>query len=295
MSETVLKIDLPGWVDRAKANNKAYSQRQATEIILYAIATDPYLKDWLYLKGGVLMGLVYDSPRQTDDIDFSSATAINPDNDTANTFKSLMNPALQNAAMKLRYPDIVMRVQTMKGKPPAIYPNAKYPSLEIKIAYARRHSLQEDRLRKGRASSTIELSISFKEEVDKTQVLEIADGASLLAYSLIDLIAEKYRALLQQPKRNRYRRQDVYDLDILIRTLGLDDETKTMILAGLVKKCKSRNVPLNPNSIGLAEIKKRARSEWNSMELEIGELPDFDSCFERVSTFYHQLPWPEAS
>ncbi len=295
MSESVLKIDLLGWVDHAKANSKAHSHRQAVEIILYAIATEPYLKDWLYLKGGTLMGLAYNSPRQTDDIDFSSASAIRADNDTADTFKSLMNPSLQEAAMKLHYPDIVMRVQTTKGRPPKKYPNCRFPSLEIKIAYAQRHSPQEDRLREGRASDTIELSISFNEEIDETQVLQIANGASLRAYSFIDLAAEKYRALLQQPKRNRYRRQDVYDLDILVRTPELGDDTKSMILVALVKKCKSRDISANPRSIDSPQIKRRAGFDWSTMELELEKLPEFDVCFDRVAAFYRQLPWAELS
>ena len=45
----------------------------------------------------------------------------------------------------------------------------------------------------------------------------------LLSYGLIEIAAEKYRALLQQKIRNRNQRQDVYDLEILMRE-GLKDE-----------------------------------------------------------------------
>jgi hypothetical protein len=36
---------------------------------------------------------------------------------------------------------------------------------------------------------------------------------------------------------------------------------------------------------------QRAKEEWHTLEVEIGEIPDFDECFERVNTFYVSLPW----
>ena len=295
MSDTVLKINIPKWVDRAKADDVTYLQRQATEIILHAITMVSFLKDSLYLKGGVLMGIVYDSPRQTSDIDFSFETTFSPDETTADSIKKLIDPALQHAAAKLGYADIVIRFQSVKGKPHKVYPKACFPSLTIKIGYAKRHSAQEKKLCEGKASNTIELDISFKEEIGEPQVLEVAAGQSLLAYSLIDLIAEKYRAILQQTIRNRARRQDVYDLDILIKISEFASDAKTMILETFIKKCKSRGFCPASNSIDDPEIKKRSRSEWNTLKQELEEVPDFDSCFERVATFYRQLPWPEVS
>ena len=98
--------------------------------------------------------------------------------------------------------------------------------------------------------------------------------------------------MLQQGIRNRYRRQDVYDLDILIRNPDLNDEAKAMILTTFIEKCELRNIKPTQDSIDVPEIKKRSGSEWSTLELEIGQVPDFDACFERIATFYQQLPWP---
>ncbi|MEJ2622018.1 MAG: nucleotidyl transferase AbiEii/AbiGii toxin family protein, partial [Candidatus Thiodiazotropha sp.] len=38
----------------------------------------------------------------------------------------------------------------------------------------------------------------------------------MTAYSLTDLIAEKLRSVLQQIKRERQRRQDIFDLFLLL-------------------------------------------------------------------------------
>ena len=293
MSEPVIKINILEWVEVAQANETTYRQRQVTEIILNAIAITPALNKILCLKGGVLMGLVYGSPRQTGDIDFSLVTNESPDENTANTFRNLINSALPRAAAKLGYADMVARVQSVKVLPPNRYPNARYPALKLKIGYAKRGSHQAKRLLEGKAANIIRLDISFKEEMSEIQVLEIADGELLLAYSLNDLIAEKYRAMLQQILRNRHRRQDVYDLDFLILNLELDDDAKAKILATLLKKCQARDIIASPDSINNSDLRIRSRSEWDTLKLEIGEIPDFDSCFERIATFYSRLPWSD--
>lgn len=62
MPDQIQQIDISRWVDRVKGDNVTHLQRQATEVILHAIAMEEFLSTCLYLKGGVLMGLVYASP-----------------------------------------------------------------------------------------------------------------------------------------------------------------------------------------------------------------------------------------
>lgn len=114
---------------------------------------------------------------------------------------------------------------------------------------------------------------------------------SLRAYSLTDMIAEKCRALLQQAIRNRYRRQDVYDLNTLIMKLESDNDEKTKILDAVIRKCESRGIDPNSSSMDEKKLESRSRAEWDSMKLEIGELPEFESCFGCIANFYRQLPW----
>ena len=76
MSDPIFKINVAEWVASAKADPVAYQQRQTVEIILNAIAMTPPLNAKMFLKGGILMGLAYDSPRQTTDIDLTTTLEV---------------------------------------------------------------------------------------------------------------------------------------------------------------------------------------------------------------------------
>ncbi len=138
----------------------------------------------------------------------------------------------------------------------------------------------------------MEVDISFREPVDSIQVVKFAEtGGEVRAYSLLDLLAEKLRALLQQEVRNRYRRQDIYDVDALLAKFSLDDDEKLKLHSLLIEKCHARDIHPASNSLSNPEIERRARSEWDTLKLEVEELPDFDDCFARVDKFYQSLPW----
>ncbi|MCY4313703.1 MAG: nucleotidyl transferase AbiEii/AbiGii toxin family protein [Gammaproteobacteria bacterium] len=289
MSDPYTSIDIGQWVrDAAGATRR---QREITRIILHAIAATPSLREVLYLKGGVFMGLVYDSVRLSADIDFSVADTIEPDKSAGNILRKALDPALLRAASECGHPQTVLRVQSVKGMPGNRFPDAISPALRIKIGYADRGSRQHEQLLEGMASSIVAMDVSFNETIEEIQILQISDESTLLAYSLIDMIAEKYRALLQQPSRDRYREQDVYDLDILIRDPDLDDLALGKVLKMLVIKCKSRDIDSRPDSMDDPDIRRRAHADWNTIELETGDLPDFDGCFERIRMFYRKLPW----
>ena len=247
------------------------------------------LSEKLFLKGGVLMGLAYGSPRQTADIDLTTAFKVGPDID--DKIMVLMNGAFPRAAAKLGYVDLIVKVHSVKRMPKRIFEDAEFPALKMKIAFAKRGSRQEQVLEMGKATSMVDVDISFNEPLGRIQVLELTGGEELQAYSLVDLIAEKYRAMLQQKERKRNRRQDVYDLDRLIDGNDLPEPLLTEILEALIEKCRSRKIDPSVDSLDDPEIKRRSGADWATMELEIGALPEFEECYARVLTFYRKLPW----
>ncbi len=290
MSETVLQIDVAGWVERAKDDPIAYRQRQAAEITLNAIAITAPLNEKLYLKGGVLMGLAYDSPRQTADIDLTADLIVSADVD--DTIRDLLDNAFPRAAAALGYADLIVRTNSIKRQPrPGNFETAEFPALKLKIGYAARGSRQEQALLDGKAADVIDLDISFNEPTSAIQILSLTGGEALRAYSLIDLIAEKYRAMLQQVVRNRNRRQDVYDLHLLIQDKALDEAVRLKILNAFLEKCRSRHIEPARESLDDPEVKRRSGAEWETLELELGEAPEFEACFERVRGFFRDLPW----
>lgn len=289
MSDPILKkVDVAEWVNKAKANPVTYQQRQTVEITLNAIAMVPHLNAVMFLKGGILMGLAYDSPRQTADIDFT--TTLAHVGDAGNMVRQQLDSMFPRAAAALGYADLVVKTHSVKKLPKAI-PDAAFPALKLKIGSAKRDTAQERALQTGQASVVIDTDISFNEPVLQTQVLVLTGGRELLAYSLVDLMAEKYRAILQQVTRKRNRRQDVYDLDWLIVYNEIDERLQKQILTTLGVKCQERQIEPTRASLDDPEVKRRARADWHSMALELGEVPDFEDCFTRVSEFYRNLPW----
>lgn len=91
--------------------------------------------------------------------------------------------------------------------------------------------------------------------------------------------------------RDRYRRQDVYDIAYLVERFALDDSEREAILTSFLDKCVKRRIEPTIDSMDDLQVIARARSEWDTLEQEIGELPDFDSCFAKVHRTYRALPW----
>ena len=290
MSDPVLDIDVAGWVERVKHDPVAYRQRQAIEITLNAIAMTAPFNEKLYLKGGILMGLVYNSPRQTSDIDFTANLDVAMDIDTK--IRLLLNGAFSRAAAMLGYADLVVKIHSIKPKPKSSnFETAQFPALKMKIGYALRGSRQEGALLKCKSPDVIDVDISFNEAMRAIRILRLTGGQALRAYSLIDLIAEKYRAMLQQVVRNRNRRQDVYDLHLLIQDEVIDADCRAQVLETFLEKSHSRHIKPDRDSLDNPEIKRRCGAQWDTFELELGSVPDFEMCFTRVRNFYRQLPW----
>ena len=280
-------IDVSEWVDRVQTDPVAHRQRQATEWILNAVAMGA-LGSKLYLKGGVLMGLAYDSPRQTGDIDLTATFDLAEG--TLDEVREVLDRALSRARVQLGYDLLLAQVQKVV-RHPRNKPDAQFPALQITVGYAERGGLQEKRLAEGLAASTIAIDVSFNERTHGVQVLDLTGGQSIHAYSLIDLVAEKYRAMLQQVTRNRARRQDTYDLHRLISMGALEYVDEDALLAALRAKCRSREIEPMPDSLENPEVSERAAREWDTMGLELGEVPPFSECYEAVRTFYQELPW----
>lgn len=284
-------IDVAAWSTKVRANPSAYQSRQLTEVFLTALSFAPSFQKSLYLKGGILMALAYGSPRSTSDVDL---TAVAGPAETAVALRQELDHALLRATAALGLPDLLCRVQTAKARPrPGSFEDAQNPSLRLTIAAARRGSAEVAQLEAGNASRALRVDITFKEPVGSFQILGIGSSERRIrAYSLTDLVAEKLRALLQQPVRNRYRRQDVYDIVLLVRQFDFDTDERAAILLTLRDKAAARFLPVDRTSMANPEVAARARADWPTLAQELdGPLPDFDEWFGVVRDFYEDLPW----
>jgi len=286
----IVDVDVRAWVESARANPTLYRDRQVTEIVLASIGLAPTLAKTLVLKGGTAMALAFKSNRVTGDVDFTSTA------EPAELMGKLtdeLNDTLPPTAIRLGYPSFLCRVQSVKKMPRAEnFEDHEFPALRVKIGSALRGTNEEARLAEGRAIRVVEVEISFRDQVYAYQELNLnGAGVAVRAFTIHELIAEKFRALLQQPIRNRNRRQDVYDIAFLIDTHALDDADRSIIMATLIEKCRNRGIEANRASIDDPEIRSRAEADWKTLGLEIGDLPQFDARFALVRDLYASLPW----
>jgi len=286
----IVDVDLKGWVEAAADNQVLYRDRRVTEIVLTAIGLAPTLKDALVLKGGTLMALAFDSRRLTADVDF---TALLGPAGFEQPLVEELNALLPKAAIQLGHLDLVCRVQSVKKMPrPQNFADHDFPALLVRIGSALRGTPEERRLDAGMATRVLDVEISFRDQVYTAQTLQLSDaGVAVRAFTLHELIAEKFRALLQQPIRNRYRRQDVYDIAYLIDAHPMADDDRKVIYDTLIEKCATRDIHPDRQSLEADEVVRRAQSDWDTLALEVPDLLPFDARFAIVADLYRSLPW----
>lgn len=287
----IVDVDIRAWVEGARENPDRYRDRQVTEVVLAAIGLTPSLNQNLVLKGGAVMALAFKSNRVTADVDFTAT--VEPEGFADEVVEDL-NRNLPRTAIRIGYPKLLCRVQAIKKMPrPVNFEDFEFPALRLRIGSAERGTNEEKRLQAGRAIRVIDIEISFRDQVYAFQELNLTrPGVAVRAFSLHEIIAEKLRALLQQPIRNRSRRQDVYDIAFLISENDIDESDKKIIHETLLKKCRSHGIEPTSEAIDDPEVRARAEKEWHTLGLEMGgDLPPFDERFSMMRELYVSLPW----
>jgi len=264
--------------------------RQAVHTILVAISKSEALKTNMVMKGGMLLALGYESTRYTKDIDFSTEKTLN-EFDIQAFIEELKN-ALLDAVVSLNY-GLDCRVQSYKQQPPKS--DATFPTLAISVGYAyNRDRNAHRRLVNNNSSNIVEIDYSLNEPSREVEIFNIEEGQQIKIYGFTELVAEKYRAILQQVSRNRRRRQDVYDLNFLLahHPQAINNATKQKILISLVEKSQSRGLSVTKGSLSDPEVIRLSREEYDLLESEIEEpLLDFDKVYSVIKDYYESLPW----
>ena len=280
-------FDIDSWVNQS-ARNKLF--RQAVHTILYSISSTRDLREIMVMKGGILLALEYESTRFTRDIDFS--TEIMLKNFDVEAFIAKFDAALVEIIDQLEY-DIDCIVQGYEQQPPRA--DATFPTVRIRVGYANRSDQRAHRrLMRKMATHVVPVDFSLNEPRGEPELFEIEEGKSIQIYSFHDLVGEKFRAVLQQEVRNRLRRQDIYDLHLLLtsRDSGATEETKSNILHSLKEKAAAWDLVIDQKSMRNTEIIRRSQKEYSLLAHEIeGVLPRFEETYEFVRLYYEGLPW----
>jgi predicted nucleotidyltransferase component of viral defense system len=253
--------------------------------ILQAVADSRTLSQVLAFRGGNALDFLWQPNRSTTDLDFSSTDSTL----TAEQLRNLLTPSLERVS---RSTGVLYRVQKMEQQPPG--PDRSFITLEGKIGYALPEDQRNRRLIQQHKSSnaTVPLDVSLNEPICRIVEIDIASSNPLQVCVLEDIVAEKLRALLQQPLRNRYRPQDVLDICVVVRENPHLDLSLTAEF--LLEKAKARNVPVSRAAFHQAEIRTRALEGYNDLrETTRNAFIEFEEAFETVLSLVERLPLPD--
>jgi predicted nucleotidyltransferase component of viral defense system len=283
----VNEVGIAAWVGQAPNGQRNF--REVVHVILESIGRSQSLQTKMVMKGGLLMAIRYESSRYTRDLDFSTTTPY-----AAAVAQELVDELEQQIAVtadRLSY-GTICRLQSSKVQPKG--EGKTHQSLALKIGYADRgHPGQLARLAAKNSPHVVEIDYSYNEAVFDVEVVQLDGGATIQAYSLHNVIAEKLRSLLQQPMRRRNRRQDVYDICLLLDSVAAmgPDELEN-IHAMLVPSCLSKDIEPARHSMENAAVVQMAREGYDDLKADVeGDFPPFDEAMVRVQALYRSLPW----
>lgn len=281
------EIDIEAWVEAAPDGQRGF--REAVHIVLDSIGHSQNLRARMVMKGGLLLAIRYDSTRFTRDLDFSTNERyIEAD---ADKLLTEFETGLAAAEDRLPY-GTACRLQSRKVEPKG--ENRTHHNLALTIGFAdKTHPGAMARLAAKNAPRVVQIDYSFNEAVFEVELLELDGGATIRSYSLHNVLAEKMRSLLQQPVRKRNRRQDVYDIWLLLGSAPPFPAAElTLIHEMLVMSCRSKGIEPNAGSMNDETVVRMARKGYADLQADVDEgLPPFEDAMARVGAFYGSLPW----
>ncbi|VVE29062.1 hypothetical protein PHO31112_03540 [Pandoraea horticolens] len=288
--------EIEAWVAATKIPEQA-TFRRVVHIVLHAIASHHDLRPQMVMKGGILAAVLYHTGRFTRDIDFSSPKHYREFQEGQESFVRNLGDAIAIAAEELSY-GLACRIQRSELRPGV---EGNFQTLHIRVGYAAKSNVGAMKRLAARVSAQIvDIDYSFNELVGDISTIDLGGHEPLEAYGQLTLMAEKFRALLQQADvpggraRGSNRGQDIFDIHTLLVRYPLSIHQQDHMLQLLIEKSASRNLEVSRDLIRRPEIRERCRDRYEALQDEIeGDLPPFDQSFDTVAAFYEQLPWPK--
>lgn len=289
---------LDEWIN--KTDPEYQPIRIAMYMVLYAFASNELLSKNIVFKGGGLLSLNYGSDRHTTDIDFS---LISKDGFNREELKEEIEKSLIKANVLFIQKGVKCRLQGIKFRPKGEtdeqFLSYRFPSIVITIGFAKISDVNQiKKLDEGMAANTISIDLSLNEVLGDLSEMTISTMNNveeiIKVYSFHTLVAEKFRSILQQVERNRSRRQDIYDLNLLIsKYADHSTEEKHKVLVTLLKISKNKNIDnwLNKEGMDDQDIESRSKSDNKALGLEIEQQFNTDEAYEYVRQYFKSMPW----
>lgn len=280
-------LNLAAWVNTATSiTEKEF--RQAIHTLVLAISKSRLLQTKMVVHGGILLAIRFNGIRHTKDIDFVTSEQYSEYNEK--DILKHIDESLTLACESLNY-GLDCRIQSHRLNPPG--KDRSFQTMQINMGYAYTGTEKHKRLLRNQCPDILEIDYSFNETNQHIDTLQVVDGGKIKAYSISDLMAEKYRTIIQQTIRNRNRRQDVFDIYWLLKNNFLeDDNLKKTVYESLIIKARTRGIILKRYALRNKETINRSSSEYHLLAQEIsGDLPPFEVIYKKVRIYYEALPW----
>ncbi len=263
---------------RAAKEGLRFDQAEKDYVILLVLsALSETLKpphQWVFKGGTCLRHCYYPGYRFSEDIDFTCPS-------TGDDIHAALGVLTEVAERVHESSGLVMACKDPRS-------DESNAQVEIPVEYSRggprRHGLP-----------AVKVHLSFKEPLlvtpETRPVHPFGDELSpfsLTAYSKIEIVAEKLRALLQQQAKFP-RPRDLYDLWYITCAQGESfDRSELHRLFQL--KCQARDVEADPSGLRSLELYDRNRSAWtNQLVPMLLNAPDYDQVWSEWTRKCHDL------
>jgi len=259
------KLD-PGIIEKDYVLSKA----------LMALSQVDGFRNRLVFKGGTaLKKCYYRQWRFSEDLDFTSMTALSP-SEVKNIFEKACEVAARQSGLSLRVSEYSQYPKT----------GTKLTTAQLKLGY-------DGPLRKSSGQkNNVRVDIAFDEKLvsepisrDIFQQFPDDIEAAIQAYPLEEIVAEKLRSILQRGKS-----RDYYDVWLLLKDYGNDfDHRKTKAI--LSQKCRSKEIA-EPKTEDFFEKERLAEAErfWErGLAHQLSDLPTFSSIIKSLRNEIQEL------
>lgn len=276
------------WASTNRVSVAEARVRFAQYAVLRAIAGVRPLQASLVFKGGNALDFVWVPNRSTTDLDFTLDLAVEQHAFDPATLRALLERGLRSVEQAL---GVTFALYGVRQRPPG--EGRTFATIEARIGYA----LPDEerlrlRMRHGQTSPhMVQIEISRNEPICAATTVALDATHQVRVSTLEDIVAEKLRALLQQPIRNRERRQDLLDIAVALRSHP--DLDRAAIAAYLLEKAAARGVPVSRAAFRDPEIARRARVDYEAMESTTRTLfIPFDEAWAELLGFVDELDIP---
>ena len=284
--------EIATWANANGATIEEARHRHAQYAALCGIASIPSLQASLVLKGGNAIDFAWFPNRSTRDLDFSLDESDDHLDANVEALRDHLERALRVATGQF---GIAFAVNSVRQQPPG--EGRTFVTYEARVGYGLPHEPQLlIRMQNNQPSPhMLPIEISINEPICDSILFTIDERFPRLRVSTLeDIVSEKLRALLQQPIRNRNRRQDVLDIAVIVQsTSNLD---RQQISRFLQTKAAARGVPVSKAAFYEHEIADRARVDYGElMATTRTSFIPFDEALGIVLGLVDELNIPDVS